>query len=294
VNVVRPAPEGGLQPERAVRALCREALSLRSALEMDCWISSLLGQIWEQRGAAPPVRGLDRTFALGVPMMEQIARYGGPGARLTLQAVASVERGGLGIRCGQLAQELSRQRLPRWARQLSPVTLSAALMATVPDDGEVIFLQASGGGRVTHTVSVFVDLRQGGIAKHIALLAPIAVWEQEAFGPDGQLGAEVVRVAPARASERIAAAIRRTDECAHPILGETFVELRAVALARAGSGVGSADSHPGSSAGSRPGSGAGSGAGSRPGSSAGSRPGSRPGSNAGSSAGACSDAAWLN
>ena len=116
MSVVRPAPEGGLQPERAVRALCREALSLRSALEMDCWISSLLGQIWEQREAAPPVRELDRTFALGVPMMEQIARYGGPGARLTLHAVASVERGGLGVRCGQLAQELPRQRLPRWAR----------------------------------------------------------------------------------------------------------------------------------------------------------------------------------
>jgi hypothetical protein len=235
VNVVRPAPEGGLQPQRAVRALCREALSLRSALEMDCWISSLLGQIWEQRGAAPPVRELDRTFALGVPMMEQIARYGGPGARLTLHAVASVDRGGLGVRCDQLAQQLSRQRLPRWARQQGSVTLSGALIATVPGDGEVIFLQASGGGRITHTVSVFVDLRQGGVAKHIALLEPIAVWVDAAFGPEGELGAEGVRVAPARASERIVEAIRRTDERRHPILGETFVELRAFALARAGS-----------------------------------------------------------
>ena len=181
VNVVRPAPEGGLQPERAVRALCREALSLRSALEMDCWISSLLGQIWEQRGAAPPVQELDLTFALGVPMMEQIARYGGPGARLTLQAVASVDRGGLGVRCGQLVQALPHQRLPRWARHQGALTLSAARTATVPEDGEVIFLQASGGGRVTHTVSVFVDLRQGGIAKHIALLQPI-----RACGPTGR------------------------------------------------------------------------------------------------------------
>jgi hypothetical protein len=235
VSVVRPAPEGGLQPERAVRALCREALSLRSALEMDCWISSLLGQIWEQRGAAPPVRELDRTFALGVPMMEQIARYGGPGARLVLEAVASVERGGLGLRCGQLAQELSRQRIPRWARRQGSVKLSGALVATVPGDGEVIFLQASGGGRVTHTVSVFVDLRQGGLAKHIALLEPIGVWVDEAFGPDGALGAEGVPIAPERASKRIVEAIRRTDECEHPILGETFVELRSFALSRAGS-----------------------------------------------------------
>src|ERR1700742_1146215 len=101
VNVVRPAPEGGLQPEAAVRALCHEALSLRSALEMDCWVSSLLGQIWEQRAAAPPVQELDRTFALGASMMEQIARSGAPGSRLTLHAVASVDQGGLGVRCGQ-------------------------------------------------------------------------------------------------------------------------------------------------------------------------------------------------
>ena len=238
VNVVRPAPEGGLQPERAMRALCREALSLRSPLEMDCWISSLLGQIWEQRGAAPPVQELDRTFALGVPMMEQIARYGGPGARLTLHAVASLDRGGLGVRCGQLAQELSRQRLPRWVRPHGPMTLSDAMIATVPDDGEVIFLQASGGGRVTHTVSVFVDLRQGAIAKHIALLEPIGVWAQSAFGVDGELGAEGVPMPAARASERIVEAIRRTDERRHPILGETFVQLRAFALARAGAHVG--------------------------------------------------------
>jgi hypothetical protein len=234
MTVVRPAPEGGLQPEQAVRGLCREALSLRSALDMDCWISSLLGQIWEQRASAPPVQELDQAFALGASMMDQIARYGGPGARLTLHAVASVDRGGLGLRCGQLAQELARQRLPRWARNAGPVTLSGALIATVPGDGEAIFLQASGGGRITHTVSVFVDLRQGGIAKHIALLGPIGEWEKEAFGPAGALGAEGVRVAPARASERIVAAIRRTDEHEHPFLGETFVELRALALARAG------------------------------------------------------------
>jgi hypothetical protein len=233
VTVVRPAPEGGLQPDRAVRGLCREALELRSALDMECWISSLLGQIWEQRRAAPPIEDLDRTFALGASMMEQIARYGGPGARLTLHAVACVDLGGLGVRCGQLAQELSRQRLPRWARQCGSVTVSGSMVATVPGDGELIFVQASGGGRIAHTVSVFVDLQQGQIAKHIALLQPIGVWADEAFGPDGALPAEGIQVPPARACERVLEAIRRTDEHEDPVLGEGFVELRAVALARA-------------------------------------------------------------
>ena len=234
VRVVRPAPESGLQPERAVRALCREALTLRSALEMDCWISSLLGQIWEQRGAAPPVTELDRTFALGVPMMEQIARYGGPGARLLLHAVASVDRGGLGVRCGQLAQELSRQRLPRWARHLGSVTLSGALIATVPGDGEVIFLQASGGGRSAHSVGVH---------------RPAPGWDRQAHraaAADRRMGGRRVRTrrragcgggedTAGTGGERLVEAIRRADECEEPVLGETFVELRALALARAGS-----------------------------------------------------------
>ncbi len=237
VTVVRPAPEGGLQPERAVRGLCREARSLRSALDMDCWISSLLGQIWEQRGAVPPVPELDATFALGASMMEQIARYGGPGARLTLHAVASLDRGGLGVRCAQLAQQLSHQRLSRWALTAGRSTLSGAIVATVPGDGEVIFLQVSGGGRITHTVSVFVDLRQDAIAKHIGLLGPISTWVDEAFGPDGELCAEAVSIRPAQACQRIAAALRRTDEHPSPDLGETFVALRAFALARVGSGL---------------------------------------------------------
>src|ERR1700678_412120 len=124
VSVVRPAPEGVLQPERAVQGLCHEARSLRSALDMDCWISSLLGQIWEQRAAAPPGQELDRAFAVGAALVEQIARSGARGARLTLHAVACVDRGGLGARCGQLAHQLSRQRLPRWARYAGPVTVS--------------------------------------------------------------------------------------------------------------------------------------------------------------------------
>jgi len=238
VNVVRPAPAGGVQPETAVRGLCREALELRSALDMECWISSLLGQIWEQRRAAPPVDELDRTFALGASMMEQIARYGGPGARLALHAVACVDGGGLGVRCGQLADELARQRLPRWARERGSVLVRKALTATVPGDGALICLEASGGGRIPHTVTVFVDLRQGGIAKHVHLLQPLDVWARDAFGPGGALGARGVTLAPARACERVIQAIRRTDEHEDPILGEGFVELRALALGRASAQAG--------------------------------------------------------
>jgi hypothetical protein len=81
---------------------------------------------------------------------------------------------------------------------------------------------------------VFVDLRQYGIAKHIGLLEPISAWVDDAFGPNGALGAEGLPLAPARASERIAAAIRRTDEHDDAVLGESFAPLRAFALARAG------------------------------------------------------------
>ena len=146
LSVVRPAPDGGAQSEATVRGLCREARALTSALEMECWISSLLGQLWEQRDQAPPLE-LDPAFVLGAPFAEQIARSGIPGARLAMQAIACVDRGGLGVRCAQLADGLAGEPLPTWARRLGGVRVRRALTAGVPGDGEVLCLEAGGGGR---------------------------------------------------------------------------------------------------------------------------------------------------
>src|ERR1700760_4238310 len=137
INVVRPAPDGGSQSEATVLGLCREALALTSALEAECWISSLLGQLWEQREQAPPLE-LDRAFVLGAPFVEQLARSGAPGARLALQAIARVDRGALGTRCAQLADGLDGQALPRWARDPRPVVVRRALAAGRDGEGEIV------------------------------------------------------------------------------------------------------------------------------------------------------------
>jgi hypothetical protein len=233
LNVVRPAPDGGTQSEATVRGLCREALALSSALEMECWISSLLGQLWEQRDQAPPLE-LDPAFVLGAPFAEQIARSGIPGARLAMQAIACVERGALGVRCAQLADGLTGEPLPEWARRLCGVRVHRALTAGVPGDGEVLCLEAGGGGREAHTVAAFVDQRQGGIVKHIHVLAAIDAWAGEALGHDGALGVRGVELPVSVAGERMIEAIARTDGRPHAIVGESFVGLRALAQARAG------------------------------------------------------------
>ena len=232
LSVVVPAPDGGCQSAATVHAMCREALALTSALEMDCWISSVLGQLWEQRHAAPPL-ALERSFVLGAPVAEQLARSGVPGARLVLQAIATVDHGALGARCVQLADELRGEPLPAWARRRRRVRVWRAVAAGVRGDGEVVCLGARGGGRTAHTIAVFVDERQGGVAKHIHVLDSLEVWADDVLGPGGALGAPGTELTPSDAAERVVAAIRRTDENPEAFVDESAVTLRALALARA-------------------------------------------------------------
>jgi hypothetical protein len=233
LSVVMPAPDDGCQPAATVHAICREALALRSALEMDCWISSLLGQLWEQRHEAPPLE-LERSFVLGAPLAEQLAGTGPPGARLVLQAIATLDRGALGWRCAQLADGLRGEPLPAWARRRRPVRVSRAVSARVAGDGEVLFLGARGGGRRAHTLAVYVDERQGGVAKHIHVLDSLNVWAEEVLGPHRALGAPGVELVPAVAAERIVEAIGRTDAEPAAIAEDSVGVLRALALSRAG------------------------------------------------------------
>jgi hypothetical protein len=230
INVVRPAPDA--QSDATVRGLCREARALTSALEMECWISSLLGQLWEQRDQAPPLE-LDRAFVLGGPFAEQIARSGAPGARLTLQAIAWVDRGGLGARCAQLADGLGDQVLPVWARDRGPVAVRRALRAGRDGEGEILCLAAEGGGRIAHTLAVFVDARQRGVAKHIHVLDALEGWAEEALGEGGTLGTVGVELPVPTAGERVIEAIARTEANPDAIVSESFADLRALALARA-------------------------------------------------------------
>jgi hypothetical protein len=232
LNVVVPAPAGGSQSRATVDGLCREAQALTSVLEMECWISSVLGQLWEQRYEAPPLE-LERAFVLGAPVAEQLARSGVGGARLVLQAIASVDRGALGARCGQLADGLGDEPLPAWARRRRGVRVWRAVAAGIRGDGEVVCLGARGGGRPPHTLAVFVDERQGGVAKHIHLLDSLEVGAEDVLGPRGALGAPGVELAPATAAERVVDAIRHTDENPDAIVDESVGALRALALARA-------------------------------------------------------------
>lgn len=232
LNVVVPAPDGTSQSQATVDGLCGEALALGSVLEMECWISSVLGQLWEQRYEAPPLE-LEPAFVLGVPVAEQLARSGVPGARLVLQAIASVDRGALGARCAQLVDGLHREPLPSWARRRRSARVWRAVAAGIRGDGEVVCLGARGGGRPSHTLAVFVDERQGGVAKHIHVLDALEVWAEQVLGPRGTLGAPGVELTPPAAAERIVDAIRRTDESRDAIVEDSVGALRALALSRA-------------------------------------------------------------
>ena len=107
------------------------------------------------------------------------------------------------------------------------------MSAGVRGDGEVVCLGARGGGRPPHTLAVFVDERQGGVAKHIHMLDSLEVWAKEVLGPRGALGAPGVELTPPAAAERIVEALRRTDEEPDAIIDDSVGALRALALSRA-------------------------------------------------------------
>jgi hypothetical protein len=105
--------------------------------------------------------------------------------------------------------------------------------AAVPGDGEVLCLEAAGGGRSPHTIAAFIDDRQDRIVKHFHVLAPLDAWAGDVLAADGRLGTPGEELAPHAACERMVEAIRRTDGRPEAWVADSFVALRALALARA-------------------------------------------------------------
>jgi hypothetical protein len=107
------------------------------------------------------------------------------------------------------------------------------MSAAVRGDGEVLCLEAGGGGRPPHTIAAFIDDRQDRIVKHLHVLAPLDAWAGDVLAADGRLGTPGEELAPRAACERMAEAIRRTDGRPEAWVADSFVPLRALALARA-------------------------------------------------------------
>jgi hypothetical protein len=233
-SVPRRAP-GPKSKQAAVRMMCDEVGALDCPLHVECWTSSLLGQLWELRVKLESSWDeVDWALVLGGPIVEDIAAHGGRGAKLILSAIERIDPGGLGPLCGELSDRMREDLLPDWACEIGSATVVQATSVGSGLGEVTMFLESRGAGHEPHTIAVFVDHRRGGIAKHLGLLQPIESLDYQMLR-SGSSAAASKPLDPVLACERLHDAITRTDATVGPPVGEDFAGLRALALARAGS-----------------------------------------------------------
>jgi hypothetical protein len=221
--------------EAAARSMCHQAGALQCALDAERWASSLLGRLWERREILTPADAADHAFALGKPIVEDFALVNTRGAAIALQAIQKVADGGLGPHAGELALKLSHpaRPIPDWVAEIGTAKVARAAIAGVPDEGDMVFLEARSPTHIPHTVVVYLDHTLGGFAKHLGLIQPIESFEHGLGDDPLPCGVPIRPLEPALAARRIRAAIALTDGCPDAPVGETFADLRALTLLRA-------------------------------------------------------------
>jgi len=223
------APDGeeefASEASRIARDLCQDAAAQPTSLLLEQWASMLLGAFWERRELARGCRGSDPIAVVGEPFLTSIARVGSADAKLALLAFSRIDRGGLGRRARELADELSWP-VPPLVQEVGTARLVRAFVASSPGDGEAILFRSDGVGRCGHTLAVYIDERHRRIAKHVTLIRPDTLERTT----DPRLKFQTRDLATT--CRKVARAIKRTDAAAKPPVNESFSRYRAIALAR--------------------------------------------------------------
>lgn len=228
-----PNGEAWLAAEQAriARGLCEDAAAQPSSLLLEQWASMLLGGFWESRQHTNVRRRADRLAMVGTPVLRSIAGVGSPDAKLALLALSRIERGALGSRARQLADELPWP-LPPQVEEVGTTRLVRAFHGSSPGDGEVVMFQSERTGPLAHMLVVYIDLRHRSLAKHVALLQSFDPLRPETLPGGGSLPLEFQPADLAEMSRKVDKAIKRTDAAANPPVDQSFSDYRAIALAR--------------------------------------------------------------
>ncbi len=218
-------PRDHARRRATIDAIASQAEALNDVYETECFVASLLGQMWERRARAPKLEGVEPDVVLYDRLVQDLAEHSGSGARLVVRGVGRLLGGGMGIRCDALLDG-DAVAPPQWAAEIGRSRVIAASVQRSPGAGEAILLEVRGAGMVDHAVAVFIDERLGGIAKHLGLVQP-----------EAQRPADLARLStrstdPRAACARVREAIVRTDAQPGAPVGERFAELRAIAVAR--------------------------------------------------------------
>jgi hypothetical protein len=236
----------GTTPEAIARRIVREAEGLTGALDAELWASAMLGAFWDQRTNLPLHESSEYALIYGGPLVEAVARLGGPGARVALLVIAAVDDADLGELAHELARAMSDQGPeppPSWLAGVgdAEITAAAVMREGVFDDGFTMFLEARHPTGESHAVGVYIDNNLGVMAKDIMLADSIDyVAEVMRRNPadDGELRLEQIN--PAVAGAEIHAAMNLTEMTLAPPVSDDYAGLRALAMLRADEAPGGA------------------------------------------------------
>lgn len=227
------APDHPLR--RTARLICQEAATLDSALDAELWASGLLGTFWP----APPLAGDDGVeLDLGGPLVEEVARIGGPGALAALVAIGEVSETELSVLAQRLGERLRAGAIaePAWAQAIlkAEIRRTAVMREDIFDDGITILVEAVHAGGEPHAVGVYIDHNLGVMAKDILVADSIDRVEQIISEHPRDGGEPIIEpIDPVEAGARIFAAMELTDMTLQAPVGEDYARLRSLALLRA-------------------------------------------------------------
>lgn len=220
---------------RTARATCREAATLQDALDAELWASALLGAWW------PPPIGIPADTAdmeIGGPIVEEMARLGGPGALAGLIAIGELCETKLGMLALERAEELRDGGIaePAWATAIveAKILRTAVMREEIFDDGRTIFVEAIHAGGERHAIGVYIDNNLGVMAKDILMAESIdRVRELMASNPEPGGALTLEPIDPAEAGLRIRDAMKLTDMTLGAPVGEEYATMRSLAILRA-------------------------------------------------------------
>src|SRR3984957_3606309 len=102
-----------VQQATVARGLCEDAAAQPTALVLEQWSSIVLGLFWQRRKRISGRPLIDLLATSGDPVLRSIAEVGSAEAKLALVALGRIDRGALGLRARQLAEQLSWLLPPR-------------------------------------------------------------------------------------------------------------------------------------------------------------------------------------
>ena len=194
--------------------------------------SDVLGMVWQQ---TPPEGDPDGPV---IALAAAVGRRRDPASLALLRALAMLGPSGpVRERAAAAAEALAAQGVPEppWAETIGrPALRECWRMADVFGD-MVSLLCVFAYGRRRHAVTVLVDLAGGSPwAKDVLVLdqATVALRHMRAAAAEDPQLTVLERVDPAEARQLLETALAGTDETRLPEIAETYIENRALGLAR--------------------------------------------------------------